>query len=277
MTIFSAKVILEDLVFPECLRWHNDRLWFVDMYDGRLLSLDGGGEITEHYSVQAVLGGIIFPDQQAPVVTNKYARRLETIAGGVFADLSSFGSSPLNDAISLPDGQFILGEYGFDMAVGEAFAKGNLYLVDAKTVKGDATVKIAASGLAFPNGMAISPCGKTLYVAETIAARITRFDICDGGSLSRADTLIKFENGRPDGIAADRQGAIWASLLEESSLVKVGPDGTISATLKMEAQPFDVAVGDHDETLFVATSMAVADDLNKSERPRTGKIWEISL
>ena len=41
----------------------------------------------------------------------------------------------------------------------------------------DGSVRVVADGLSFPNGMVITPDGKTLIVAETTGHRLTAFDI----------------------------------------------------------------------------------------------------
>ncbi len=276
MARFTATLIQDDLIFPECLRWHENRLWFVDMYDGRLLSLRASGALSddilvEHYKAKALLGGIILSHDEEALVIDKYARSLIRADGEVFADLKACGHSPLNDAIMLPNGQIIVGEYGFDMAAGEDFAKANLYAIDANR-----SVKIAATGLKFPNGMAVSPDGKMLYVAETMAGRISQFSIAQDGTLSHHDVLICFGQGHPDGMSIDSKGRIWVALLEQSSIICIDSNGAIVSELKLDAQPYDVAVAD-DATLYIGTSLAVAADLAKTERPRSGQIWEIKL
>ena len=41
-----------------------------------------------------------------------------------------------------------------------------------------------ADGIAFPNGMVVTPDNSTLIVAESFAATLTAFDIADDGGLS---------------------------------------------------------------------------------------------
>src|SRR5205823_13656544 len=51
-----------------------------------------------------------------------------------------------------------------------------------------------ADGLAFPNGMVITPDGETLIVAESHAARLTAFHIEPDGSLSHRRAWAQFED-----------------------------------------------------------------------------------
>jgi len=51
-------------------------------------------------------------------------------------------------------------------------------------VAADGSAREVADGLAFPNGMAVTPDNGTLIVAESFAARLTAFDVAADGSLS---------------------------------------------------------------------------------------------
>jgi sugar lactone lactonase YvrE len=58
-------------------------------------------------------------------------------------------------------------------------------------VQPDGRARVVADGLHFPNGMAITPDGRTMIVAETMGHRLTAYDV------------------QADGIALDAEGAVW--------------------------------------------------------------------
>ena len=106
----------------------------------------------------------------------------------------------------------------------------------------DGTAAVAADDLRFPNGTLISPDGRTLVVAETLAGRLTAFDVGDDGSLANrriwaqlgevADTddlgeLIAAGGVAPDGIALDADGAIWAADALGGRVLRVREGGEI--------------------------------------------------
>ena len=62
----------------------------------------------------------------------------------------------------------------------------------------DGSVRVAAEGLAFPNGMAISPDGSTLVVAESYGEKLTAYPIADDGTL-RPCVHLGLDPGRPPG------------------------------------------------------------------------------
>ena len=69
----------------------------------------------------------------------------------------------------------------------------------------------ADEDLAFPNGMVVTPDGRTLIVAESFNGRITAFDIASDGSLSNRRLWAQLEGQGGDGICLDSEGAVWVA------------------------------------------------------------------
>src|SRR5919198_926282 len=85
---------------------------------------------------------------------------------------------PWNDIVADGRGNAYVNCAGFDFPGGE-FAPG---LVAIATADGD--VREVAGGLAFPNGMAITPDERTLIVAESYGRGLTALAIPPDGTLS---------------------------------------------------------------------------------------------
>jgi sugar lactone lactonase YvrE len=66
-----------------------------------------------------------------------------------------------------------------------------------------------ADGIAFPNGMVVTPDNRMLIVAESYANRLTAFDIDVDGNLSNRRVWVALEGFAPDGICLDAEGAVW--------------------------------------------------------------------
>jgi hypothetical protein len=74
-----------------------------------------------------------------------------------------------------------------------------------------------ADGLAFPNGMVVTPDNTTLIVAESFSGTLTAFDIAADGSLRNRRVWADLGGpGKGDGICLDAEGAIWCSVVHES-------------------------------------------------------------
>ncbi|MEM7446562.1 MAG: SMP-30/gluconolactonase/LRE family protein, partial [Pseudomonadota bacterium] len=77
-------------------------------------------------------------------------------------------------------------------------ADGFVVLID------DAGARIAGDGLIYPNECRCSDDGQYLFVNETFGRRLSRFAICDDGSLADRQTIATFGRGDfPDGLTAD--------------------------------------------------------------------------
>ncbi|MBI1353585.1 MAG: SMP-30/gluconolactonase/LRE family protein [Acidobacteria bacterium] len=93
-------------------------------------------------------------------------------------------------------------------------ASEDVYLIRSN---GDLVRAATQPDIAKPNGIAISPDQKTLYVADTQPgppreARVVAFDIADDGSLSNPRTHYSFGAGRGiDGMAVDVDGNLYGA------------------------------------------------------------------
>lgn len=94
------------------------------------------------------------------------------------ADLSGIAGGPVNDMVVDSLGRAYVGNFGFDLMGGAPLETAKLALVDV-----DGRVRVVAEDLFFPNGMVISPDGRTLLVNETFGNRVSAFDIKRDGTL----------------------------------------------------------------------------------------------
>src|SRR6267378_1690328 len=148
----QPKLWAEDFIFLEGPRWHNDRLWVSDVFDKKLFTLDSDGRRTLECEVPHRPSGIGFLRDGSPIVASMQDRKIMRLVDAelsVHVDFSELASGDLNDML----------------------------------VDDEGAIRVAASGLEFPNGMAIINGGRTLVVAETWACRLTAFNRASDGSL----------------------------------------------------------------------------------------------
>jgi len=119
----------------------------------------------------------------------------------------------------------------------------------------DGRLRQVADGLAFPNGMVVTPDNSTLIVAESFAGRFTAFDIDADGSLSRRRVWAEFgAPGTGDGICLDAEGAIWTTSLQDGqpACLRVREGGEVLDRILIERFGFACMLGGDDgRTLFV--------------------------
>jgi sugar lactone lactonase YvrE len=194
----KTRTLAEGLVFPECPRWHEGKLWFSDQHAHRVMTVDLKGNIETIVEVPGQPSGLgCLPDGQLLVVsmTDRCLLRLDGRRLTLVANLKELASFHCNDMVVDRQGRAYVGNFGFDLDAGQPFKPAEVVLV---TPDGDA--RIVASNLAFPNGTVITPDGRTLIVAETLAGRLTAFDIRPDGSLKNRRIWAQLDQVTPDGI-----------------------------------------------------------------------------
>lgn len=123
----------------------------------------------------------------------------------------------------------------------------------------DGKISLIINDIPMPNGIAVSPEGKTLYIgcydegseAGSISKtsrpprmEILSYDLREDGSAIYRKVLVKLPaEGGPDGITLDEKGNIYAAIRNEASpLVKVfSPQGGEIASLSMPEVPSNLA------------------------------------
>lgn len=90
-----------------------------------------------------------------------------------------------------------------------------------------AGARIVADGLGYTNECLIHPMTGQLFLNETFARRLTRFDVADDGTLSNRATVAEFGPGTfPDGLSFDETGGIWITSIVSNRVIRVAPDGS---------------------------------------------------
>lgn len=182
VVVSAPEVLMERIVFCESPRWHDGRVWSSDWGANQVIALDADGNHEVVVTVRSFPMCIDFlPDGRLLVVASAQRRLPRREPDGSLvqhADLSGISEKPWNDIVIDDRGNAYVNTIGFDFPGGE-FAPGLVVLV---TPEGN--VGQVADDLAFPNGMAISPDGATLVVAESYANRLTANDIGSDGDVS---------------------------------------------------------------------------------------------
>jgi sugar lactone lactonase YvrE len=250
----TFEVLADDLAFPEAPRWHEGALWLSDMHGPCVLRIDVSGSTERVVDVPESPSGLGWlPDGRLLVVSmhDRKLMRLDPSGLVEHADLSGVATWHCNDMVVDASGRAYVGNFGSGAPPGEPITPGDIALVDP-----DGSVRVAASGLGFANGMVITPDGGTLIVAETRSEppRLTAFAIDADGCLSDRRVLFEFDSEMPDGICLDAEGAVWVASPFTSEVLRVA-DGAIVERVPTDQGCYAVALGGPDgRSLFVCTS-----------------------
>ena len=205
------------------------------------------------------------------------------------SDLRAVSAHWCNDMVVDRRGRAYIGNFGFDLynnQQDETYPPGPqqpqaacVVLVPtdpADPQYGKPTV--AASDLWFPNGIVISSDEKTLIVAETMAHKLTAFDVDETtGSVSNRRTWAKVES-YPDGICLDAEGCVWVAACHEHAAIRVQEGGAILQRIVLETfQCYALMLGGpNGNTLFTLEALS-HDPRRSSEDPKHGRIRSVHV
>jgi len=248
--VSEPEVLMEGIVFGESPRWHDGQLWFSDWGANQVIAVDPGGGHEVVVTVASFPMCIDFlPDGRLLVVDSAQRRLLRRELDGSLvqhADLSGVSRKPWNDIVADDRGNAYVNTIGFDFPGGE-FAPGLVVIVTP-----DGSVSQVAGDLAFPNGMAISPDGGTLIVAESYGNRLTAYEISRDGGLGNRRVWADTPGDHPDGICMDADGAVWYADVGNKHCVRVRQGGEVLGTVDLDRGAFACALSRADNPrLFV--------------------------
>src|SRR4051812_3525215 len=117
---------------------------------------------------------------------------------------------------------------GFTFANYPAFGPdGTLYVSDSGRwagndgcIRGDGEV-LTRDPRHFTNGLAVSPDGAWLWVAESYVPRVGRVELATGAY----EEVVRLEGTVPDGLAFDDAGGVLVSCYRPDSVYRLAPDG----------------------------------------------------
>ena len=245
----------------ESCRWDEvrDELYWVDVYTGRFFRASADGtqvDILATHHVDGVITAV------AP-----FERRSDGWIVGMnqsIAHLSELGevqemSRPearnasevrTNDGAADPWGRFWLGSMAHDSAEG----RGSLYRYHESS--GTETI---LDNVTVSNGIGWSPDERTMYYVDSGPGTISAFDVTDTGEIMNRRVFAQLnveEEGAPDGLCVDAEGAIWVAVWGGYQVRRYSPSGELLARVALStAQPSSCAIGgSNGRTLYITTA-----------------------
>ena len=263
----EPRVLLSGLAYVESPRWHDDRLWFAHWGAGEIIAVDSDGASEVVASGAPSLGWSIgwLPDGRLLVTGEGLMRREPDGSMVQHADLSAL-SGDWNEMVVDGRGNiYVNGRCAFDPT-----PVGIIALVTP-----DGSVRQVADGIAFPNGMVVTPDNSTLIIAESFAGKLTAFDINADGGLS--NRRVWAEGIGPDGICLDAEGAVWAQTFSENAVIRVREGGQVLETIQLDRSPFACMLGGPDgRTLFIlAAEWRGIEQVDEALAARTGLVLTV--
>ena len=153
-----------------------------------------------------------------------------------------------NDVAVAPDGAICFTDPDYGLGGAESEIGGNwVFRFDPQTKD----LRVLARDFDRPNGIAFSPDGKLLYIADAGKPRHIRvFDVGADGGLSNSRIFCTIDKGVPDGIRCDADGRVWSSAGDGVRIYDVS--GKLLGTIPVPEVPANLCFGGADgKTLFI--------------------------
>jgi len=283
---YSTYVVVSGLVFPESPRWHQDRFWFADQFAGRVMTLTLDGVLDTVATLPDHAGGLGWLPDGTTLVVGMTERRLHRSKKGsepfcaqmgsdpffeLHANLAGLASFHCNDLLVDAQGGAYVGNFGYDILGGAPTVSTKLIRVDP-----DGRARAVGGPLVFPNGMALTPDGATLIVAETFARRLSSFQVSPDGDLSDHRTWADLGTATPDGICLDAEGALWVASPTTRQLLRVCSGGAVLDRVETLGAPYACMLGGPDRRILYVCTAETHDPARALSNP-SGRIEVVNV
>jgi sugar lactone lactonase YvrE len=274
--ITETRVLLDGLGMAESPRWHDGRLWFSNWGTNEItvLDLDGSSEVVGAGGGDGGWATNWLPDGRM-LVTGRELTRVEADGSRVrHADLSHVSEHGWSEITVDGRGNAYVNSINFDFAEFDAAIAGGAAPGKIALVTPQGEAREVADGLAFPNGMVVTPDNGTLIVAESFARRLTAFDIDADGGLSNRRTWADVTG---DGICLDAEGAVWTTDVgpaDGAVCQRVAEGGEVLDRIELDRPCYACMLGGDDgRTLFMVVAQWFGPDrMDELIEARTGQI-----
>jgi sugar lactone lactonase YvrE len=245
--------------YLEAPRWRDGYLWIVDSLARTILRVGADRQRETLCDLPDTPAGLGFLPTGEVVATAMFRRLLLRCSAGrvaTYADLSAVSGGTIDDMIVDGAGRCFVGDLGFDLRQGVAAgALGRVLLVTP-----DGGLRTVATGLEFPNGIAVSADDHRLIVAESSGDCLSEFAIDSDGSLAFCRRLGHI--GEPDGLCLDAEGGVWVAAFREDAIVRLDGDGHVTERIALPGRGVACVLGGDDgRSLFCVSADTTHEDL----------------
>ncbi len=169
-----------------------------------------------------------------------------------------------NDGVYGGDGSLYFTDPPYGLVAGNADPKKEIPFNGVYRLSKSGALTLLTREMTFPNGVALSPDEKTLYVANSDPEKALwmAFPLKEDGTVGPGRVFfdatrgVKTLKGLPDGMKVDKDGNLFAT--GPGGVLIFAPDGTHLGTLSTGEATANVGWGDDGSTLYITADMYLA-------------------
>ena len=244
MTLTS---LADGFCFGEGPRWFEGLVWFSDMLGEAVHTVTLDREMSTLGLPGHAPSGLGFRPDGTLLIVSTERRQILGYDGESVVTVAD-----LADVVPAALGDMVIDRHGCAYVGSQAREGGLIVRVDPS----DGTFEVVAGDLEFPNGMALTPDGTTLIVAESTGRRLTAFDVADDGMLGGRRVFADGLDGPPDGICLDDDGGVWGGMTLAHQFERIVEGGEVTDRIDIgERTAIACALGGPEgRTLFLVTT-----------------------
>jgi len=198
---------------------------YSDVIAGGVWACAPGGDVREILAKRRGIGGIVAHADGGWVISGRSVIHL--LPGGEQREiLSGEGVCGYNDLGAAPDGALLAGVLRYRPLAGEDPRPGQLLAVAT-----DGAVEVLTEDVVWPNGIGVSPDGRTIYLSDYARGAVRALPR-QGGA---ASDFCHSPSGSADGLAVDRDGGVWIALGEGGGVARFYADGELDEVVTVPA------------------------------------------
>ncbi|MFT4053811.1 MAG: SMP-30/gluconolactonase/LRE family protein [Novosphingobium sp.] len=248
-------------------------LWWVDIRHNRVIAADASGRVQRDWTFDSAVGSIGLAEG---CLVAAFTDHFALIDGeGAVQPLArppiGNGAIRFNDGKADRQGRFLSGtmQHG-----GQEEALATVWRLDA-----DGEARQIEAGMKLTNAICFSPCGRWLYLADTLEGMIRRYpyDPQTGALGVREDFFDCTAIGAPDGATVDAEGCLWVALVTTQRIGCISPQGELLRSIDVPVPyPSCPAFGGEDMATLYVTTIADSGHKLKSDHPDAGRMLAIT-
>jgi gluconolactonase len=231
-------------------------LVFSDIYNSRIMKLAGAGPAQIYRNYTNAANGNAMDTAGRLYSCERDGRRVSRLEkdGSITTIAAEYQGKRLNspnDVVVRRDGHI----YFSDPASKAVLEPQELGFSGLFHVTPDGKLSLITAKMKRPNGVALTPDGRTLYVADSEDRTILAWDLDAQGNATRERVLIRNIEGSPDGLRVAENGNLYIAC---RGIATYTPAGKLLRLVELPETPANLAFGDNDlQTLYVTARTSV--------------------
>jgi gluconolactonase len=260
----EIELLADGFVFAEGPVWsfRDSHLTFSDIPGDTMYRWDEREGVREYRKPSNFSNGLAYDADGALIACEHRTRRMtRETPDGLQTIADTYRGKRLNapnDVVLASDGSLVFTDphYGLGEGFGGPAEQEQSVRGVYRIPLGAGEPELLVSDFRGPNGLGLSPDGRTLYVADTEEFHVRGFVVAAGWALSGGDVLIDLPRegeGVPDGLKLDLAGNIYCT--GAGGIWICSPAGELLGQIPFPEVAANLAWGDADaQTLYVTAS-----------------------